>query len=210
MLRLWRSYRGTLHISTIRIQTSTPDWRCVCVCASVSKISPDLPPKSTKGWGMTSSLRHDNHTLLALDARESLVYFFFPRLHTASAETNSAILALVPLDPVLVKRRRMSCGGQNKLGDLSFSSIYPLVFVCFACLRVTYLRTSVLISEKCLHPDVTLMETWQEAHLATLDPHYAGFAWTLTSNSLSPFQMKTHTHTHRLMHVKHTLKKNKH
>ena len=188
---------------------------CVCLCLCEHDIS----------WSASQKHRGMRHDILTTTWQpyppgfrcsriSGLVFFFFSCLHTASAETNSAILALVPLDPVLVKRRIMSCGGQNKLGDLSLSSIYPLFFVCFACLRVTYLSRSVLISEKCLHPDVTLTETWQEAHLATLDSHYAGFAWTLTSNSPSPFQMKTHTHTHththRPMHVKPTLKKNKH
>ena len=173
MLWMWRSYQGTLHISTIRIQTSTPDWRCVsgcvfvclCVCASVNKISPDLPPKSTKGWGMTSSLWHDNHTLLALDARESLVQFFcfVSCLHTASAETNPAILALVPLDPVLVKRCRMSCGGQNKLWDLSFSSIYPLFFLSFFFFFLFCMFARDLSKQKCSYFQrsvCTLMWRW--------------------------------------------------
>lgn len=115
--------------------------------------------------------------------------------------------ALVQLDPTLVKK--WASGGKTNL------EIYHLAYDlegrdawsthCKLCVCVCISRSAL-----CVRLVSALMETWLEPQSATLRSHYAGFAWTLTPNCLSPFQAWTHTHTHAAPCVlRHTCKMQK-
>lgn len=190
----WKSYQGTLHINSIRIQTSTPDWRwsgwgeaLVYVCACVNKISPILPPKSTKGWGMTSWPQHNNRILLAVD-----VWLFSFRLLAVSAETQVSSLGF--------SATWSHFGGGNKT-NLQINHLAQSLH-CWLC--VCWLHVGIW---KCAAAGDADRDVTRTSVGHFIGSHYAGFAWTLTPNCLS--NMHTHTQTHGALHLKHTYKNTK-